>query len=133
MFGGTSWLCLPKLQQTIYKRGKHLNGNFDYKRNNTEISKGFSQTMYVYIIYCWRLCFGISSIRAAPYLSLKEHGQLITEGEGILIFEDNAEMEHYYKMTIGDDGPTESNPYDGIYRVYALCCDAEGKFIGENT
>ena len=76
---------------------------------------------------------GISSIRAAPYLSLKEHGQLITEGEGILIFEDNAEMEHYYKMTIGDDGPTELNPYNGIYRVYALCCSADGEFLYENT
>ena len=75
----------------------------------------------------------LNAIRAAPYLSLKEHGQLIADGEGILIFEDNAAMEHYYKLTVGDDGPTELNPYNGIYRVYALMCSADGEFCGENT
>jgi len=76
---------------------------------------------------------GINSIRAAPYLDLKKHDQVISDGIGILVCNNQDEMERYYKMTIGDDGPTELNPYNGIYRVYALVCDAEGRFIGENT
>ena len=97
-----------------------------------EATKKLAKTLQKPVMY---ISFdgSLNAIRAAPYLSLKEHGQLIADGEGILIFEDNAEMEHYYKMTIGDDGPTELNPYNGIYRVYALICNADGEFVGENT
>jgi hypothetical protein len=75
--------------------------------------------------------------KAAPYLAGGEYNdnklQIICDGCGILIFDNEIEMEKYYKMTVGDDGPTKSNSYDGNARVYALTCGADGELQNENT
>jgi hypothetical protein len=42
--------------------------------------------------------------------------------------DDVAELDRLYDMTVGDDGPTSSNPYDGDVRVSAVT--SEGN---ENT
>lgn len=70
-------------------------------------------------------------IKAAPYL--KDDVRMFSDGIVILTFDDEKEMDHYYKMTVGDDGPTELNNYDGEARVYALTCSANGELMNENT
>jgi len=72
-------------------------------------------------------------IYAAPYLDLERDMQLLSDGQGILVFDSEEEMERYYKMTVGDDGPTESNSYDGPARVYAVTCSRVGELLSENT
>jgi hypothetical protein len=70
---------------------------------------------------------------AAPYL--KEHLPmlLVSGGEAYLFFDSEEDMNLCYHQTIGDDGPTETNSYDGPARVYALTCGPNGKLINENT
>jgi hypothetical protein len=70
--------------------------------------------------------------KAAPYL-FDEDGtckyiQILSDGEGYLVCDDVAELDRLYDMTVGDDGPTSSNPYDGDVRVSAVT--SEGN---ENT
>lgn len=71
--------------------------------------------------------------RAAPYLKFSLHGQCFIENHAILIFDDETEMETVYKLTVGDDGPTELNRYNGDVRVYAITCSANGELLNENT
>lgn len=70
---------------------------------------------------------------AAPYLSDEQAGQLWHEGTAFLLFDTEAEMEAAYWQTVGDDGPTKTNPYDGPGRVYALTCRPDGQLVNENT
>ena len=78
--------------------------------------------------------------KAAPYLRAfedgTEHGsvtgQIIADELGVLIFDTAEEMDQHYDQTIGDDGPTETNKYDGPVGVYALTCGPEG-LRNENT
>jgi hypothetical protein len=73
-------------------------------------------------------------LKAAPYLETEDNGyQVIADGFGILVFESEKTMERYYKLTVGDDGPTELNEYKGPARVYALTCNAKGELLHENT
>ena len=72
-------------------------------------------------------------LKAAPYLNLDDHAQILADARGYLIFDSEDEMEKYYDMTVGDDGPTDSNDYNGSARVYALTCSAEGELLNENT
>ena len=71
--------------------------------------------------------------KAAPYLDLYEHIQVITDGVGYLLFDNKDECTQYYDQTIGADGPTQSNQYDGPQRVYALTCGPDGQTLNENT
>lgn len=70
---------------------------------------------------------------AAPYLTWSSHAQIIVDGGGILLFDTEEEMQRHFEMTVGDDGPTELNKYDGPTRVYALGCAPDGKLQSENT
>jgi len=77
--------------------------------------------------------------KAAPYLgtlSLPADPacvQIYTDGFGWLLFDTKEEMERHFDLTVGDDGPTKLNPYDGPAKVYALTCDNLGVFLNENT
>lgn len=82
----------------------------------------------VNIMNCWG-----EIEKAAPYLDASKHHQLIGDGYGYLLFDTEEEMIKTYELTVGDDGPTKSNPYDGPARVYALTCSPEGQFLNENT
>ena len=70
---------------------------------------------------------------AAPYLNIDDHFQIISDGCGILLFDTREEMENYYDMTVGDDGPTKLNNYNGLTHVYALTCDNTGNLLTKNT
>jgi len=41
-------------------------------------------------------------------------------------------LDAYYR-TVGDDGPTKLNDYNGPCRIYALTCDPFGQLLNENT
>jgi hypothetical protein len=70
------------------------------------------------------------TIRAAPYLTEE---QAICNGVYILSFDTEKEMYKYFDMTVGDDGPTKSNDYKGLARVYALTFNDKGEIETENT
>jgi len=74
----------------------------------------------------------IEAEKAAPYLDFDQHEQIIMDGRGIILG-DKAEIEKLFSLTVGDDGPTKSNPYTGPMRVYALTCDSTGALSNENT
>jgi hypothetical protein len=78
-------------------------------------------------------------LKPAPYLKLLEDDdvegkvlQIMFDGYGVLIFDNEKEMEDHFDMTVGDDGPTYLNSYGGPYRVYACTFDKDGP-INENT
>lgn len=71
-------------------------------------------------------------VKAAPYLSYERNAQLLCDEWGIIVCEDEAELDRLYRQTVCD-GPTETNPYSGPARVYALTCGADGQTQNENT
>jgi len=70
--------------------------------------------------------------KAAPYLT-KNCDQVLVDGEAWILFDTAKEMHNCYDQTVGDDGPTELNNYDGPARVYALTCNLHGQLENENT
>jgi hypothetical protein len=72
-------------------------------------------------------------IKAAPYLNYKDHGQILAEGSAIVLCDTEEEVVELYKRTVGDDGPTKLNDYDGPVKVYARVCNPQGEVLFENT
>ena len=72
-------------------------------------------------------------IKAAPYLNINDNFQILSDEMGILLFDTRKEMQRYYDMTVGDDGPTKLNKYSGSAHVYALTCNNRGELENENT
>ena len=70
-------------------------------------------------------------ITAAPYL--KDKGQVLIDNSAFILFDDEDEMRQCYQSTVGDDGPTKLNPYNGPACVYALTCRPNGDLDTENT
>jgi len=70
--------------------------------------------------------------KAAPYLA-EDCDQILTDGEAWLLFDDKEDMWNHYNRTVGDDGPTKLNPYNGPAGIYALTCNPHGQFETENT
>lgn len=71
--------------------------------------------------------------RAAPVLNRPECTQIIIDGQGILLFDTECEMLAIFRSIVGDDGPTETNPYEGPCCVSAITADPEGRLGYENT
>lgn len=71
-------------------------------------------------------------IKAAPLLT-KDDLQILSDGCALFLFDTEEETWQAYNKIVGDDGPTELNPYAGPVRVYALTFDANGQAITENT
>lgn len=67
-------------------------------------------------------------VEAAPYLKNKP----FIHSPAILVFHTEEEMNHYYDMTVGDDG-SDLNLYSGPARVYALTCSNKGELLMANT
>jgi hypothetical protein len=72
-------------------------------------------------------------LKAAPYLDPIEHSQVLYDGCGFIICEDEEELNKLFDQTVGDEGPTDTNPYKGPARVYALIINAKGETENENT
>ncbi len=80
------------------------------------------------------------AFKAAPYLKDMFYGefnhevsQALVYGTMYIVCDSEEEMERLYRMTVGDDGPTDTNPYDGDMRIYALTINAQGETENENT
>ena len=72
-------------------------------------------------------------IKAAPYLDTYEALMLIYDKNKFLTFDTRKERDEAFDLTVGDEGPTKRNKYDGIVKIYALTCDPDGTFGNENT
>lgn len=70
---------------------------------------------------------------AAPYLNFREHLQILADGQGFIVCDSQEECEALFQQTVGDDGPTDANPYDGPMRVYALTISPTRGLCNENT
>ena len=80
---------------------------------------------------------------AAPYLKISQEGpfqendganlQIIADNVGYFLFDTKEEMGDYFWQTVGNDGPTKSNHYEGNISIYALTCSPEGQTLNENT
>jgi hypothetical protein len=71
-------------------------------------------------------------LKAAPYLSITHDTQILVDGKCMILTDSEKEMDEIYNSTVGDDGPTKTNPYNGKARVYALTCDNHGQLRNEN-
>lgn len=72
-------------------------------------------------------------LKPAPFICHIRHAQTLVDGVAFLFFDTEEELKEYYNQVVGDDGPTEANPYDGPCRVYALTCGPDGQLLNENT
>lgn len=75
-------------------------------------------------------------LKAAPWINdidKADQYNLLYDGQVYLLFDTQAEMDNIYQQTVGDDGPTEKNPYNGPWRVYCLTCNPDGQLLTENT
>jgi hypothetical protein len=72
-------------------------------------------------------------IKAAPYLNWNLDTQCIMEGSAVILCESQEECEKLFWQTVGDDGPTKTNKYDGPARVFAITCSSDGQLMNENT
>jgi hypothetical protein len=99
-----------------------------------ELAKALNKPcMYISFIDIFDFNFVEELVKAVPYLNVEKHSQIISDGRAILTFNNEDEMNQYYLMTIGDDGPTSLNNYKGIVSVYALTCNSNGELQNENT
>lgn len=71
--------------------------------------------------------------KAMPYFDQRQHLQMFAEGFGWFLFDTEDECEETFWLTVGDDGPTKTNPYSGPVRVYAITCASDGQLMNENT
>jgi hypothetical protein len=71
--------------------------------------------------------------KAAPYLATQEFQRSFVSDFGYVLFDTEEEMWNLYNQTVGDDGPTKLNSYNGPACVYALTCDPQGNPLTENT
>lgn len=73
--------------------------------------------------------------KAVPYLSIDDNEtmQALFDGYAIIECDSDKERDKLYELTVGDDGPTMFNKYNGPVRVYALTIDRTGQTLNENT
>ena len=72
-------------------------------------------------------------LKAAPYLSHDSFFHVRFNFGGYIFASTKEEIEDLYLQTVGDDGPTDRNPYRGPASIYAITCDPTGQLITENT
>ena len=70
--------------------------------------------------------------KAMPYLNDDEDYQISADGMGFILCDSEEEAYKIFNQTVGDDGPTKTNLYDGPFRAYALVIGPDG-FETENT
>ena len=72
--------------------------------------------------------------KAAPCLTEDQVLALMLAPEPLFLFYGSEnEARAAYGLVVGDDGPTGSNSYNGVARVYAELCNPQGRILTENT
>jgi len=88
-------------------------------------------------VHCWSFRHGSLLLdtselfEAAP--ALKQNHQAAADGYAFVVCDSLEEMQRVYDSTVGDDGPTDANSYEGAAKVYALTVYPDGEFGNENT
>lgn len=99
----------------------------------TELCKATNQYGILLSLEPWTEKISWQEVQKAVLcLDLDEDMQAFGDGYCIILGS-KEEIERAYDQTVGDDGPTELNKYDGPARVYALTCDNTGQTLNENT
>lgn len=76
----------------------------------------------------------VESFKAAPYLDINEHPYFgYTDETCYLLFDTEEECYEKYNLTVGDEGPTSTNSYEGPGNVYAMMVSNLGEGMNENT
>lgn len=71
--------------------------------------------------------------KAAPFLT-DEQVQELWANEMLFLYSPYDTSVYFcFYQTVGDDGPTNTNHYDGPARVYAVVIDKNGNLMTENT
>jgi len=73
---------------------------------------------------------------AAPWvtaLDIHDRVEFEITGEIVLLFDSEEDARMAFDVTVGDDGPTVSNPYNGETRVYACLISPSSGAVTENT
>ena len=65
-------------------------------------------------------------------IPLGERYELLFMG-GNVVCDSREECERLFEGVVGDDGPTELNPYDGPYKAFAVTYDPDGQGWNENA
>lgn len=102
------------------------------KLNPVAAAQELAKATQKWVVYISINCEMKDAILAAPYLNLIEDGQLIMDGGGFILCENEAEATNTFNWTVGDDGPTKFNKYKGT-GIYALVIDNTGTCLNENT
>lgn len=71
--------------------------------------------------------------KAGLWFDIEKYSQALADESGFILFDSEEEMKLIYDQTVGDDGPTKLNNYDGPVRIYMLTCDPTGQLMNENT
>ena len=75
---------------------------------------------------------GDEIMKAAPLLDGPSLMHLMFNGSVLIVMDAEAQAREFYESVVGDDGPTQSNPYDGPARVFAILGGPDG-WLTENT
>src|SRR4249919_1611152 len=74
----------------------------------------------------------VSELRkCVPYLSYDDAVTLLTGP--VVIFGDKEDILRWFWATVGDDGPTKTNPYTGPAKVFATTWGDDGLGRNQNT
>jgi len=82
--------------------------------------------------------------KACPFLNFEDDNdvnytedqtdyQAYSDGHIFVMCDTEEECYKLYNQTVGDDGPTDTNHYNGPCRVYALTINSNGEMESENT
>ena len=74
------------------------------------------------------------AVKAAPWLASLDKGDLVHVDDRLFVaFDSEAECMAAFWSTVGEDGPTKTNPYDGYMRVSAIVISPVSGAVTENT
>ncbi len=73
-------------------------------------------------------------LKVAPYLNSCNFdvSQALMGGYAFITCDSTKELNRLFDLTVGDDGPTKLNKYEGSVRIYALTIDCKGCPQNEN-
>lgn len=95
------------------------------KLDQIKMAEAYSKATHKWVVYVNTTVYGEDQeegvgIQAAPYLNFTEDMQIICDGAGFIVCDTEEEAWSIYNQTVGDDGPTTLNSYDGPNKIYAL-------------
>lgn len=77
----------------------------------------------------------VESLMGAASWLTREQAESLFMGDWAahVLFDTEADMLDAFRRTVGDEGPTAENPYEGPVQVYAMTCGPDGELRDENT